>query len=147
MARFSEDPPRITRTFLSPPIRACHEEIGGWMRTLGMDVHIDAAGNLRGIYSADGGAALPKLLIGSHLDSVPDAGAYDGVLGVVLAVSLIEALAGRRLPFAIEVVGFSEEEGVRFGVPFIGSRALAGTLDEDLLGRATRTASRSAKQS
>ncbi len=105
------------------------------MRALEMDVHIDAAGNLRGIYSAVDGAASPRLLIGSHLDSVPDAGAYDGVLGVVLAVSLVDALAGRRLPFAMEVVGFSEEEGVRFGVPFIGSRALAGTLDEDLLGR------------
>ncbi len=105
------------------------------MRALGMDVHIDAAGNLRGIYPAVDGAASPKLLIGSHLDSVPDAGAYDGVLGVVLAVSLIDAMAGRQLPFALEVVGFSEEEGVRFGVPFIGSRALVGTLDEELLGR------------
>jgi allantoate deiminase len=135
VARFSEDPPRITRTFLSPPMRACHKEFGGWMRALGMDVHIDAAGNLCGVYRAADGASSPKLLIGSHLDSVPDAGAYDGVLGVVLAVSLIEALAGRRLPFALEVVGFSEEEGVRFGVPFIGSRALTGTLDEGLLGR------------
>jgi allantoate deiminase len=135
VARFSEDLPRITRTFLSPSMRACHEEIGGWMRAVGMDVHIDPAGNLRGVYSAGNGSESPRLLIGSHLDSVPDAGAYDGVLGVVLAVSLIEALAWRRLPFALEVVGFSEEEGVRFGVPFIGSRALAGTLDEDLLVR------------
>ena len=134
VARFSEDPPRITRTFLSPPMRACHEEIGGWMRASGMQVHIDAAGNLRGVYPAANGTS-PKLLLGSHLDTVPDAGAYDGVLGVVLAVSLIEALAGHRLPFALEVVGFSEEEGVRFGVPFIGSRALAGTIDEELLSR------------
>lgn len=134
VARFSEDPPRITRTFLSPAMRACHEEIGGWMRAAGMEVRIDAAGNLRGVYPAANGAS-PKLLLGSHLDTVPDAGAYDGVLGVVLAVSLIEALASRRLPFALEVVGFSEEEGVRFGVPFIGSRALAGAIDEDLLSR------------
>jgi allantoate deiminase len=75
------------------------------------------------------------LLIGSHLDTVPNAGAYDGILGVVLAVSLLESLGGRRLPFGIEVLGFSEEEGVRFGTPFIGSRALVGRLDADLLGR------------
>jgi allantoate deiminase len=73
------------------------------------------------------------MLIGSHLDTVPNAGAYDGVLGVVLAVVLLEQLQGRKLPFGIEVVGFSEEEGVRFGTPFIGSRALVGRLDERLL--------------
>lgn len=116
-------------------MRACHEALTEWMRSLGMTVHIDAVGNLRGLYPAADGAATLRLLIGSHLDTVPDAGAYDGVLGVVLAVSLIESLEGRRLPFAIELVGFSEEEGVRFSVPFIGSRALAGRIDEDLLSR------------
>jgi len=75
------------------------------------------------------------MVLGSHLDTVPNAGAYDGVLGVVMGVALLESLGGRRLPFAIEVVGFSEEEGVRFGVPFIGSRALVGRLDEELLDR------------
>jgi allantoate deiminase len=78
---------------------------------------------------------LQRLLIGSHLDTVPNAGAYDGVLGVVLPIALLDALNGRKLPFAIEVIGFSEEEGVRFGTPFIGSRALVGSLDEDLLRR------------
>ena len=68
-----------------------------------------------------------------RLDTVPDAGAYDGVLGVVLGVALLETLGGKRLPFGIEVVGFSEEEGVRFGAPFIGSRALVGRLDDELL--------------
>jgi allantoate deiminase len=77
----------------------------------------------------------PHLMIGSHLDTVPNAGAYDGVLGVVLPIALLGALNGRKLPFAIEVIGFSEEEGVRFGTPFIGSRALVGSLDEDLLRR------------
>ncbi len=76
-----------------------------------------------------------RLLLGSHLDTVPNAGAFDGVLGVVLASALVDALGGRRLPFSIEVAAFSEEEGVRFGVPFIGSRALAGTLDAALLSR------------
>jgi len=77
---------------------------------------------------------LQRLLIASHLDTVPNAGAYDGVLGVVLPIALLGALNGRKFPFAIEVVGFSEEEGVRFGTPFIGSRALVGSLD-DLLSR------------
>jgi allantoate deiminase len=135
LARFTEDQPRICRTFLSPSMRACHQEIETWMRAVGMAVHIDAVGNLRGLYPGADGATSTRLLIGSHLDTVPDAGAYDGVLGVVLAVSLIESLEGGRLPFAIEVIGFSEEEGVRFGVPFIGSRALVATVDEDLLSR------------
>jgi allantoate deiminase len=134
LARFSEEPPRICRTFLSPPMRDSHREIQSWMHPLGMKVQIDAVGNLRGIYpSAE--VTTARLLIGSHLDTVPDAGAYDGILGVVLAVSLVESLEGRKLPFAIEVVGFSEEEGVRFGVPFIGSRALVGQVDEELLNR------------
>jgi len=99
-----------------------------------MDVRADAAGNLRGLYAGrEPGAA--RLLIGSHVDTVPDAGAFDGVLGVVLGIGLLEALGGRRLKFAVEVVAFSEEEGVRFGVPFLGSRALVGTLDGDLLGQ------------
>ncbi len=97
-----------------------------------MSVAIDHAGNLRGVYPADRPNA-PRLFIGSHLDTVPRAGAFDGILGVVLGVALIELLAGRRLPFAIEVIGFSEEEGVRFGVPFIGSRALIGDVDDELL--------------
>jgi allantoate deiminase len=135
VARFSEDPLRIRRTFLSPPMRPCHREITSWMMALGMSARVDAAGNLRGIYAAADGENSRRLLIGSHLDTVPDAGAYDGVLGITIALALIEALAGRRLPFALEAVAFSEEEGVRFGVPFIGSRALAGTIDEDLLSR------------
>jgi len=103
-----------------------------WMEALGAQVRIDAAGNFRGVYPALQPDA-PRLLIGSHLDTVPNAGAYDGVLGVVLAIGLLEELRGRRLPFGIEVVGFSEEEGIRFGTPFIGSRALVGRLDQGLL--------------
>jgi len=134
LACFTETPGKIERTFLSPPIRDCHREIAHWMHALGAEVKIDAAGNFRALYP---GAALDsrRLLLGSHLDTVPDAGAYDGALGVMLAIALLEDLKGRKLPFAVEVVGFSEEEGVRFGVPFIGSRALTGTLDSDLLRR------------
>jgi allantoate deiminase len=115
-------------------MRDCHREITRWMEPLAIPVRVDAAGNLRASYPADQAGA-PILLMGSHLDTVPNAGAYDGVLGVALAVSLLESLDGRRLPFGIEVVGFSDEEGVRFGVPFIGSRALVGRLDEELLRR------------
>src|ERR1017187_1246430 len=134
LAGFSEDLGCTTRTFLSSPMRDCHREIAGWLEPLGAEVKIDAAGNLRALYpAAESGAQ--RLLIGSHLDTVPNAGAYDGVLGVVLAIALLEDLKGRRLPFGIEVVGFSEEEGVRFGTPFIGSRALVGRLDDELLKR------------
>jgi allantoate deiminase len=132
LASFSEDSGSIRRTFLSPPMRDVHREIGAWLRPLGAQTTIDAAGNLRALYPAEEAAAA-RLLIGSHLDTVPNAGAYDGILGVVLAVALLKALRGRKLPYAVEVVGFSEEEGVRFGVPFIGSRALVGQLDENLL--------------
>ncbi|HEY1963511.1 MAG TPA: Zn-dependent hydrolase [Acidobacteriaceae bacterium] len=77
----------------------------------------------------------PRLLIGSHLDTVPNAGAFDGILGVVLGVAMVEELRGDLLPFAIEVIGFSEEEGVRFSKPFLGSLALVGKLDADTLAR------------
>ena len=82
-----------------------------------MQVHVDAAGNIRGLH---GDPSKPRLMIGSHLDTVPNAGAFDGILGVVIGI----ALAGTKPHMALEVIGFSEEEGVRFGKPFIGSRAL-----------------------
>src|ERR1700676_3086729 len=134
LAGFSEETGCTTRTFLSPPMRDCHREFAGWLAPLGTEVTIDAAGNLRCVYPA-GGSGARRLLIGSHLDTVPNAGAYDGILGVVLAIALLSAIRDRKLPFAIEVVGFSEEEGVRFGTPFIGSRALVGRLDDELLKR------------
>src|SRR5258708_12325260 len=112
-------------------MHACHRQIEDWMRPLGMTVTVDAAGNLHGLYPGKDGADR-RLLIGSHLDTVPDAGAYDGILGVMLAISLLESLKGRRLPFAIEVIGFSEEEGVRFAVPFIRTRPLVRTLHQHL---------------
>jgi allantoate deiminase len=92
---------------------------------------VDAAGNLRGLRGSEG---VRRLVIASHLDTVPNAGAFDGILGVVLGIALTEVLGDGRADLAIEVIGFSEEEGVRFGVPFIGSRAVAGTLTEEVLG-------------
>jgi len=136
LARFTEVADSIHRTFLSPPMRDCHLEIATWVAPLGVTSRVDAAGNLRIAYPASkAGSRVPRLLIGSHLDTVPNAGAYDGVLGVVIAVALLHAINGRRFPFAIEVICFSEEEGVRFGTPFIGSRALIGTLNDEVLAR------------
>jgi allantoate deiminase len=132
LAEATEEPGFITRTFLSPPMHQVHDHLRGWMEQAGMRVFTDHAGNLRGVYPSHSVEA-PRLFIGSHLDTVPRAGAFDGILGVVLGVALVERLERRRLPFAIEVIGFSEEEGVRFGVPFIGSRAFIGDLDNKLL--------------
>ncbi len=132
LAQFSEEPGQTKRTFLSPAMRDCMQAVQGWMEAAGMTVRTDAAGNLRGRY-AGASAARACLMIGSHLDTVPNSGAFDGVLGVMLGLALVESLNGERLPFAIELVGFSEEEGVRFHLPFIGSRALVGRVDSDLL--------------
>lgn len=134
LARHSEDTGSIRRTFLCPAMRGCHQKITSWLAPLGASSRIDAAGNLRITYPSSEANA-PRLLLGSHLDSVPNAGAYDGILGVVLAAALLSALEGRKLPYAVELVGFSEEEGVRFATPFLGSRALVGTLNADMLGR------------
>jgi allantoate deiminase len=134
VALFSEEPDKITRTFLSEPMRLLHEQMARWMEAAGLNVRLDAAGNLIGRY--DGlRPECPVLAIGSHLDTVPDAGKYDGVLGVLLAMAAVRALAGRRLPFAIDVIAFSEEEGVRFRTPFLGSLAVAGRFDRELLER------------
>jgi allantoate deiminase len=115
-------------------MRDVHRQLTARMERAGMTVQVDAVGNLRGVYPGSNPAA-GRWLIGSHLDTVRDAGAFDGILGVVMGVALVEGLQGRRLPATLEVIGFSEEEGVRFGVPFIGSRALAGSLDDEVLER------------
>jgi allantoate deiminase len=139
LARYTEQPGITTRTFLSEPMRRVHADVSGWMTQAGMSVSVDAAGNIRGLYAAGPQGPALRLIIGSHLDTVPRAGAFDGILGVVLAIALVESLDGQTFPFGIEVIGFSEEEGVRFGVPFIGSRAVAGELDEETLGRVDAT--------
>src|SRR5262245_48175792 len=115
-------------------MRRLHDRLSGWMRDAGMEVHLDPAANLIGHYPAEA-ADSPALLIGSHLDSVPDAGKYDGVLGVLLGVAAAKALGGQQLPFAVEVVGFCEEEGIRFRTPYLGSRALCGCFEPALWDR------------
>jgi allantoate deiminase len=132
LATCSDEPGYTTRTFLSPSMRTVHAEVSRWMTDAGMRVRVDAAGNIRGVHAGAPDAGR-RLYIGSHLDTVPHAGAFDGVLGVVMGVALVESLQARRLPFDVEVIGFSEEEGVRFGIPFIGSRAVAGDVDAALL--------------
>jgi allantoate deiminase len=132
IATCTEVPGEITRFFLTPPMHEVHELLRDWMETVGMTVSVDAIGNLRGFWPALNPGS-PRLLIGSHLDTVPNAGAFDGILGVVLGVAIVEELKGQLLPFAIEVIGFSEEEGVRFSKPFLGSLALIGRLDAETL--------------
>ena len=134
VALFSEVPDNITRTFLGEPMRRLHGRLTQWMKEAGLSVRLDAAGNLIGRY--DGlTPELPVLAIGSHLDTVPNAGKYDGVIGVLLGVAAVTALGGRRLPFGIDVIAFSEEEGVRYRAPFLGSLAAAGRFDRRLLER------------
>jgi len=135
IATHTEVPGEITRLFLTPPMHAVHTLLRQWMEAIGMTVHIDAVGNLRGLW---GTPSTPRLIIGSHLDTVPNAGAFDGVLGVVLGIASIEELEGRSLPFSIEVIGFSEEEGVRFNKAFLGTLAVVGKLDADTLTRTDR---------
>lgn len=131
IAKFSEEPGRITRTYLSPPMHDVHRLMRTWCEGAGASVAIDAAGNFR----ARSGTGRVRLVIGSHLDTVPNAGAFDGILGVMIGVALLDAMVYRPLSFGVEVIGFSEEEGVRFGTPFIGSRAVIGDLDPDLVAR------------
>ncbi len=135
LARCSEDPQRIHRTFCSPAMGYAQRLVSEWMQSAGMTTRVDAAANLIGRLERVGPHASRRVLVGSHLDTVIDAGRYDGILGVMLGIAAATALreTGAALPWALEVIGFSDEEGVRYGVPFLGSRALAGTLDAELL--------------
>jgi allantoate deiminase len=132
IAVLSEEPDRTTRRFLTPPMRAVHTLLRERMEALGMTVSVDAVGNLRGLWQPPGSRA-KRLILGSHIDTVPNAGAFDGILGVTLALECAEIAQELKLPLPIEIIAFSEEEGVRFGVPFIGSRAVAGRFDPALL--------------
>lgn len=136
----SDEPDRLTRLAWGPAWREAVERVRGWMQEAGLATRIDAIGNLLGRREGvrSGG---PVLMVGSHLDSVVDAGRFDGVLGVLTGLALVERLAarGRSLPFALEVVAFADEEGVRFPTALTGSRAMAGTLEPTVLGLVDRT--------
>ncbi len=130
LALHTDQAGQATRLNLTPAYRDAATLVIEWMTQAGMDAHIDAIGNVVGRYEGTQ-AGLPALLLGSHIDSVRDAGRYDGVLGVLSAIACVQALhdAGERLPFAIEVFAFADEEGVRFPTSMTGSRAVAGTFN------------------
>lgn len=130
LAAISEDAPRLTRVFLSKEHRLAAAQLVQWMQAAGMHAHIDAIGNVIGRYEGQHPNA-PALLVGSHMDSVRDAGRYDGIFGILCPIACVERLhhSDTRLPFAIEVIAFADEEGVRFGATLLGSHALAGSFD------------------
>ena len=136
LAGYSEESGRLTRRFGTQALAEAGEAVSDWMRAAGMGVRRDAIGNVIGrLEGAEPGA--PALLLGSHLDTVPDAGRYDGALGVLAAIAVVERLRERagELPFALEVVAFADEEGSRFGTAFLGSSVLAGSFDPAALAR------------
>jgi allantoate deiminase len=135
LAAISETLEHLTRIFLTRQHRAAAELILGWMREAGMQAHLDAIGNVCGRYEGQAAGA-PCLMLGSHYDTVRDAGKWDGPLGLITAISCVADLNRRnkRMPFAVEVTGFADEEGVRFASTLLGSRAMAGTFDESVLG-------------
>ncbi len=130
LAAMTDKQGEFTRLYLTPAFRKACDQVAAWMEEAGMSAGIDAVGNVIGRYEG-AGPDLPTLLLGSHIDTVRDAGRYDGTLGVLAAIACVQALndAGKRLPFAIEVHVFGNEEGVRFPTILTGSRAVAGTLD------------------
>lgn len=134
LALFTEESGRITRPYGSRALLGARDDVADWMSAAGLTTRIDAIGNLRGRYDGSDPTA-PALLIGSHLDSVRNGGRYDGPLGILVAISVVERLSGtgHRLPFPIEVIAFAEEEGLRFQATYLGSRAVAGTFDAALL--------------
>jgi allantoate deiminase len=134
LAAISETGEHLARLFLTKEHRTAAELILGWMRSAGMNAHLDAIGNVCGRYEGER-PGLPCLMLGSHYDTVRDAGKWDGPLGVITAIACVADLnrRGKRLPFAIEVTGFADEEGVRYASTLLGSRAIAGTFDESVL--------------
>ncbi|WFU43450.1 allantoate amidohydrolase [Bradyrhizobium sp. CB82] len=139
LGAISEDAGKLTRIYLSKELRAAADLILIWMREAGMRAHLDAIGNVCGRYEGER-PGLPCLMLGSHYDTVRDAGKWDGPLGVITAIACVAELnrCGKRLPFAIEVIGFADEEGVRFASTLLGSRAVAGAFDESVLNTRDR---------
>ena len=136
LAAFTEDEGALTRRFATPALRRASDAVRDWMAAARMSVREDAAGNVIGTYDGSDPSG-GTLMLGSHLDTVRDAGRYDGALGVLVAIGAVARLAarGERLPFALEVYAFSDEEGTRFGTAYLGSAAVAGGFDEAWLAR------------
>jgi allantoate deiminase len=130
LAAISEEPDRLTRRCLTPALAQATGVVAEWMRAAGLVVRRDTVGNVIGRYEGDRAGAR-TLLLGSHLDTVRDAGPFDGPLGVLTALAAVEGLRerGARLPFAIETLAFADEEGLRYHTAYLGSKAFTGSLD------------------
>src|SRR5260370_38464287 len=128
LAHWSESTGALTCTFFSNAHRAVARQLRDWFAAAGLASEIDPIGNVVGRMPAARPGRRP-LIPGSHYDTVRNAGKYDGRLGILCALVVLESLRGTRLPFAVELIGFSEEEGVRFATPYLGSRAVVGSLD------------------
>src|ERR1700750_2979350 len=141
LAACTEEPGRLTRRFATPALADAGDLVLGWMRAAGMEARRDAIGNVIGRREPPGGAPAGTLLLGSHLATGGHAGRHerdvgrcDGILGVLVALACVERL-GDDVPFAVEVYGFADEEGVRYGTAYLGSSVVAGALADDALGR------------
>jgi len=134
LAAVSDESGLLTRLYLSPAHRRAADLVAKWMREAGMTTRLDALGNVVGRYKAREGVPL-TLMLGSHIDTVRNAGRFDGALGVVTAIEVVKAASasGKRFPFAVEVIAFGDEEGVRFASTLGGAKALAGRFDTKTL--------------
>ncbi len=132
LSNISEDEDGICRPYGCPSMREVNKIASGWMQSAGMTTKYDAIGNLIGRYEGEGEKTL---ILGSHLDTVRDAGKYDGILGVMVAIACVQKLhrKGEKLPFSIEVAAFADEEGLRFGTTYLGSSVYAGAFDNERL--------------
>jgi len=136
LAQWTELPEGLMCTFYSPAHKAAAAQLRDWMELAGLSARIDAVGNVIGRYASPDPSA-KTLIVASRYDTVADAGHFDGRLGILTGLVVAEHLkkTGQRLPFHLEVIGFSEEEGVRFSAPYLGSGAIAGCFDERALAR------------
>ncbi len=137
LATISAEPDKLTRLFLSDEHKRAAALVGEWMRRSGLSVRMDAVGTMHGLLPAgrEGPRSAKRLLVGSHLDTVVDGGRFDGNLGVVAGIVAVEEIRARgiQLPFALEVLAFGDEEGVRYPKTLISSSAIAGTVDASVL--------------
>lgn len=134
LAQISEMKSGILRQYLTPAHKQCNQQVAKWMQQAGLKTWQDEVGNQWGRLSTNNPKA-KSLIIGSHLDTVPNAGAYDGILGVLLAIEIAELANAQQLPlpFHLDIVGFADEEGTRFGTTLIGSKAIAGQFQSEWL--------------
>ncbi len=134
LSRITDVPGETTRLFLSRATHGAHALLLSWMRQAGLETRTDDIGNVRGVRRSNA-SYTSTLLLFSHIDTVPNAGAFDGPLGVLLGLAVMEELDATELPFNIELIAFSEEEGIRFSFPFLSSTAAAGGITHDHLRR------------